>query len=226
MKNILIRIGSLVLVGLVAALVTRSCQQKEEFDKKVEGYKARIATLEDSVAMYQVKDDSLAEVMVHDKEERQNERLAYEAKISKMKNRIPTTNFAHHQPPQLDSVVLALYPIRNDTTYCMPLNAARESLEAAVLRPVYDTLLATTEGRVIELEDEVLDLEMKYETRLSYKDQSLGLKDRIIAEKDKIIDVQEDQIRANKRRSIGRTILWTIGGIAAGVVFKTQIAGD
>ncbi len=58
------------------------------------------------------------------------------------------------EAPDLDSVVVVLFPDASGPSYCMPLSAAREVIEAAAKEPINEGLIVVLESRVDSVQAE------------------------------------------------------------------------
>lgn len=207
-----------VLVGFGISVLVNTCQDTTDYDHKVDDSKARVEAKADSVRRVQALEDSLKGVMKHDSLVLVQKIQERDLRISKLEKKLRAQDFSRYQAPQLDSVVLALYPIQNDTSYCMPIDASRDALEALVVRPIYEDLLVENAAKVWDLKEANVDMATKYERRLTLKNVTIQLKDDIIDEKDLQIKTREDQNRTIRQKGTVKTIIGIVGGVAIGII--------
>lgn len=221
MKQVIAIIAA-VLVGFGISVLMNTCQDTTEFDKKIDDSKARVQAKADSVARVQAMEDSLKAIMKADSLVLVQKIQERDEKIARLQAQVKAKDFRRYQAPQLDSVVAAIYPIKHDTTYCMPIDASRDALEALVVRPIHEELLVESAAQIWDLKEANLDVSRKYERRLTLKDVTIGLKDDIILEKDLQIKTGEDLNRAIRHKGTVKTITALIIGAAAGVIIGNQ----
>lgn len=217
MKKAIILIAA-VLVGYGIAILMNTCQDTKEFDNKVDDSKARVEAKADSVRRVQALEDSLKAIMKADSLVLVKKIEERDLKIARLQAQVKSKDFSRYRPAELDTVVARLYPIRNDTAYCMPIDASRDALEALVVRPIHEELLVESAAQIWGLKDANLDMATKYERRLKLKDTTIKLKDDIIGEKDIQIKVREDQNRAIRHRGAVKTITGIVAGVAIGII--------
>ena len=143
--------------------------------------------------------------------------IAYQRQVTYYKKKLFSINFTAYSEKRLDSLV-ARENAPADTVYCMPIQVARESLEAKEKLPVMDSIIALDEQRLNELAREKFMAELNCENIIADKDKEIAaLNEKFTVSADQNKELEKDS-KKERRKKIPTIIVSILVGMGLGLL--------
>lgn len=214
MKNWII-----VIMGLIIALFIW-LQYREPEPDTVQPHQDSIQVIRQTIDSLMIRQYQLQEELKIDSAEKANEIHKRDVIIAGLKSKIRSISLVKASQAELDSSRIAIYgPSDNDTSYCMPIDHARQSIADGLKSRLQDSLLNVQVEKISLLESDRDNAYLKFNERIKNLNEQLALKDNVNQHFEAIAGIYQDQAKKEKKKGRVLKVLVPvafIGGILIG----------